>query len=386
MIAFFFLYNDGLSQDEWLATAATIALSLWLFIVGAPAFVLQALIPYNLRDIYYERVLKPHWQPFIIIGALTFILFFIGEPHIPKGLVSALVAIILVLIVLGLSFDTLGKIFPKYILHLIKTVVESAGDHYQKQNVKELNKDIEHLTVIAAELHNGELKRGFLEQCEKLIEKIIETEKSPKYRHGVNYLYVHLRDILQEVLCRSVANGSDKASSENRRKALDLLVYTYNRLRSFTDKSPLTSIIAHCMEKIGLSALELGDRAALIDAVDKVSKLPAQYKHMFILANRALFSYNQVEATLAAIHNLRKALRQHPDDIFVFYYWLGLLANLHVKGGSAQKYAERELSEFRGILSLHKMDEAYEYFLWRMGYFDTADSVRWLQQHYFSPA
>lgn len=422
-------YNGGSPSEEWLATAAGIAITFFVFIMGVPAFVLQTFIAGDLRDVYYERIGK-RW-PWFFGAAVVFILviFFAGNialdervwqyfggknsvdayPYIPWIVTGCL------LLLMGLGFWYLWTHFVSarsIEKRLSECLVKDAKKHHRKGKAKELDHDLELLSIMASEVRGGTPKKHFLEQCELLIEYLskgtTQPQKQPEracfpsvHKRWSSWLlpsqptlpqspYALLRRILREIISPSVAGGREKVSSENRKQALDLLAHTYNKALRNGDHSYLVVTIGHCMQEVGLAALKHNDHSALMDAIEKMAEIQGQYKEMFIVATDA-FWRDQVKPAISAARKFESVLRapapaeETEQRKYALYYWLGLLANLRAKGGAASEFAKRQLRKFESLLTCDALDSACDYFANRMAYFDTADSVRRLKEERFPP-
>jgi hypothetical protein len=423
-------WNGGALSEEWLATAAGIAITFFVFIMGVPAFVLQTFIAGNLRDVYYERIGKK-WRGVFVFAIFCIVLIFLAghekldtwvlqclgcSQQSKEKYVSWVVVICLVLLfIVGIWYLWRNFVSARSIeKFLSERVVQKAQKHYRSANTKALEHDLEHLSIMALEVRAGMPKKHFLEQCEHLIESIIpsskrmrkdrlsslwHTDRLPWFRRNRASLanqqltrvpHAILRRILQEIITPSVEGGRAKVSSENRKQALDLLAHTYNKARRNGDHSYLVVTIGHCMQEIGLAALKHNDHPALMDAIEKMAEIQGRYKEMFIVSTAAFWE-NQVKPAIAAarkfesvLHTLRSA-EEAEQRKYALYYWLGLLANLHLKKGAALEFAERQLRKFEPLLTHEAFDNAYDHFANRMAYFDTADSVRRLRDERFPP-
>lgn len=205
-----------------------------------------------------------------------------AHSHIPWVVTSCLILLI------GLGFWYLWTHFVSahsIEKHLSERLVEDAQKHYRKGKAKELDHDLELLSIMASEVRGGTLKKHFLEQCEVLIECLIQETAAPQRRSGwprfssvrrylsgrllpkrahhqptpPQSLYALLRRIIQEVITPGVAGDREKVSSENRKQALDLLAHIYNKACRNGDHSYLVVTIGHCMQEIGLAALKHND-------------------------------------------------------------------------------------------------------------------------------
>ncbi len=428
----FLFWNGGSLSEEWLATAAGIAITFFVFIMGVPAFVLQTFIAGNLRDVYYERIGKKWRWIFVVAIGIIFLIFLAGNTVFDEAICRFLegknisnacsymplviILLLMTLIVFGFWYLWANFVSARSIeKRLSEGVIKDAQKHYRKGRTKELDHDLELLSIMASEVRGGTPKKYFLEQCEVLIEYLIQGTTEPQKQPGrlrfssvrrylsgwlssehtrlqaapPRLLYALLRRIIQEVVTPSVAGSREKVSSENRKQALDLLAHTYNKALRNGDHSYLVVTIGHCMHEIGLAALKHKDHAALMDAVEKMAEIQGRYKEMFIVATAAFWE-NQVKPAIAAARKLEAVLHAsvraeeaEEQRKYALYYWLGLLANLYAKEGAARAFAKRHLYKFDPLLTPDTFDSARDYFANRMAYFDTADSVRKLKASIF---
>ncbi len=431
MTPMFLFFNGGWLNEEWLSTAAAIAITFIVFVIGVPFFILQTFLAGNLRDVYQARTGKNGFR-FLICGIfVTILIFLLGNPALVKAemhylgntedhWILSVVVIILLAFILVMGIVYLSKNFRSAHSiedNLSKLVVKAAIEHYRAEDTKQFSRDIEHLSILAAEIRSGAPKKYFLEQIEILIEKITShTASTQKFSWGTVFSaplrfakqllarpkaeqapppklerYSTLKRILQEVVATSGKNGPDKVSSENRKQVLDLLIYTYHKALKNTDHSYLSVTISHCIKEVGLAALKHEDAPAVTDAIEKLADSSNRYQNLYILANAAFFEKKYVKPIITALRKLETALRRlEPTDAMskekqeTLYYWLGLLANLHTKPGSTRTYAVRQLTKFETLLKEETFNQASEYFADTMGYFDTADSVRALKNGWFS--
>lgn len=432
----FLFWNGSSLSEEWLATAAGIAITFFVFIMGVPAFVLQTFIAGNLRDVYYERIGKKWRWIFVVAIGIIFLIFLAGNTVFDEAICRFLegknvsnacsymplviILLLMTLIVFGFWYLWANFVSARSIeKRLSEGMTKDAQKHYRKGKTKELDHDLELLSIMASEVRGGTPKKYFLEHCEVLIEYLIQGTTEPQKRPGrlrfssvrrylsgwlsskhtrlqaapPQSLYALLRRIIQEVVTPSVAGSREKVSSENRKQALDLLAHTYNKALRNGDHSYLVVTIGHCMQEIGLAALKHKDHAALMDAVEKMAEIQGRYKEMFIVATAAFWE-NQVKPAIAAARKLEAVLHasvraeeaEEQRRKYALYYWLGLLANLYAKEGAARVFAKRHLDKFDPLLTRDTFDSACDYFADRMAYFDTADSVRRLKDERFPPA
>ncbi|MCB0527876.1 MAG: hypothetical protein KDC65_05325, partial [Saprospiraceae bacterium] len=256
-----FFNTDELLGDEWLASAIGIAITYVVFIMGVPALIFQTFIPDALRNMYNERV-GGRW-PYFFIGQIFLILFLFIESNrwvhnhgatssedLAMNLFYLTLFVIAIILFSGIVY--LHKKFKSsqnIEQQLSKKIVDDALKYYrQHQNLNK--KDLEDLGILAKELPAGRKKNIFLEECERLTEYLLD--QPPKERDdkliGV---------ILDEVVCLSVTYDSGRINNENMRKALDILILSYSKIRRNGDargnamSSYLNTTIGNCMKEIG---------------------------------------------------------------------------------------------------------------------------------------
>jgi len=134
----------------------------------------------------------------------------------------------------------------------------------------------------------------------------------------------------------------------------------------------------------------------VMNAVEKLSAIEATSKEMFILGNEALI-HGHVQPAVAVIRKLGGKVRDvigpgktlEYEDKRTFYFWLGLVAKIHQRGGSAQNFAQRRLQNVVAqfdqardeILVLFRETQQHFY---QVAEFDTADAVRNLEVALFA--
>ncbi|HRI61460.1 MAG TPA: hypothetical protein PK228_17085, partial [Saprospiraceae bacterium] len=391
-ITLLFDYPEFLNE-EWLATAAGIAITFVVFIMGVPALIFQTFIAGGLRDVYNER-LGGEWSRLfktqLVLVVLIFLLSNIGidkfiTPHHSWWLFPVCVSGIL-LAVLFLGLRSLIKNFQSsrnIEQQLSQKIADDAIRHYeQHQTVPK--KDLEDLGILARELRGGRVKNIFLEQCERLVEYLLNVPQEHRDTKLIG-------DILSDAVCLSVTYDGAQSNNENMRKALDILIFTYSHIQHHstgdTSSSYLNTTIGNCMREIGIEAMLKDDQPAVMNAVEKLSAMEATSKEMFILGNEAL-QHGHVQPAVAVIRKLGGKVRDaiepgkavEYEDKRTFYFWLGLVAKIHQRGGSARNFAQRRLQNIVAqfdnardqIQALFKETQQHFY---QVAEFDTADAV-----------
>jgi len=388
---------DWLSQ-EWLATAAGIAITFVVFIMGVPALIFQTFIAGSLRDVYNERLGRGWSLLFFVQIFLIVVLFALGNsgfddwlfPQSTHRFLPWLVLAVL-LAVLGLGLISLIRNFRSsrnIERQLARKIVEDAVRHFKKHHSVP-QKDLEDLGILARELRSGRVKNDFLKECEYLVEfllKVPQEQRDPKL----------IGDILTNAVCLSVTYDGAQFNQENMRNALDILSFTCSHTQHHsagdTSSSYLNTTVGNCMREIGIQAMLNDDRRPVVmDALEHLSAIEATSKEMFILGNEAL-RQGHVQPAVAVIRKLggkvRSALASEAEieeeDKRTFHFWLGLLAKVYKMDGSARLFAQRCLQT-----TLPRFDEAPEELaaliretrqhFYKMADFETADAVQALE-------
>ena len=381
-----------------MATAAGIAITFVVFIMGVPALIFQTFIAGGLRDVYNER-LGGEWSRLfktqLVLVVLIFLLSNIGidkfiTPQHSWWLFPVCVSGILVA-VLFLGLRSLIKNFQSsrnIEQQLSQKIADDAIRHYEQHN-KVPKKDLEDLGILARELRGGRVKNIFLEQCERLVEYLLNVPQEHRDTKLIG-------DILADAVCLSVTYDGAQSNNENMRKALDILIFTYSHIQHHstgdTSSSYLNTTIGNCMREIGIEAMLKDDQPAVMNAVEKLSAMEATSKEMFILGNEAL-QHGHVQPAVAVIRKLGGKVRDavepgkavEYEDKRTFYFWLGLVAKIHRRGGSARNFAQRRLQNIVAqfdnardqIQALFKETQQHFY---QVAEFDTADAVRELEE------
>ncbi|MCB0542373.1 MAG: hypothetical protein H6575_17215 [Lewinellaceae bacterium] len=358
-----FFDTDELLGDEWLASAIGIAITYVVFIMGVPALIFQTFIPDALRNMYNERV-GGRW-PYFFIGQIFLILFLFIESNrwvhnhgatssedLAMNLFYLTLFVIAIILFSGIVY--LHKKFKSsqnIEQQLSKKIVDDALKYYrQHQNLNK--KDLEDLGILAKELPAGRKKNIFLEECERLTEYLLD--QPPKERDdkliGV---------ILDEVVCLSVTYDSGRINNENMRKALDILILSYSKIRRNGDargnamSSYLNTTIGNCMKEIGIIAMLKNDLLPVMDAIEKLSSIEGTSREMFTLGNEALLQ-GHVQTAVAATKKLGGKVKQNlsTGDLLRYnekrtlFFWLGLVANIYMKKGAARQFAKRQMNFF----------------------------------------
>lgn len=407
-MALILLFNPlDFLDAEWLASAVGIAITFVVFIMGVPALIFQTFIAGALRDVYNERLANSWSRLFKFQIGLILLIFLFSNTGIYKTeycldhpfvawLISLLITGALSAILLS-GFFSLTRIFQSsrnIEQQLSQKIADDAIRYFEQHNTVP-KKDLEDLGILARELQGGRIKNIFLEQCERLVEYLLNI---PQEHRDIKLI----GEILDEAVCLSVTYDGAHFNDENMRKALDILSFTYSHTQHHTtgdtSSSYLNTTIGNCMKEIGIKAMLKNDLPAVMDAVEKLSAIEATSKEMFILGNEALLQ-GHVQPAVAVIRKLggkvRDAIlpgkRVDYEDKRSFYFWLGLVAKIHQLGGSAQNFAQRRLQNV--VAQFDNASEEIQAFFketqqhfYQMADFDTADAVRELEDVLFSNA
>ncbi|MBX2892088.1 MAG: hypothetical protein KF734_14255 [Saprospiraceae bacterium] len=389
-------------DPEWLATAAGIAITFVVFIMGVPSLIFQTFIAGGLRDVYNER-LGSGWARLFVIQVVLIVVIFllsnvgfdrsVSEEH--SGWLVPLFVLAALILVLILGLRSLIKNFRSsrnIEQQLSEKIANDAIRHFETHKTVP-QKDLEDLGILARELRSGRAKNIFLEQCEKLVEYLLNIPQEHRDTKLIG-------KILNDAVSLSVTYDGAQFNNENMRKALDILSFTYNYILHHTtgdsSSSYLNTTIGNCMKEIGIKAMHKDDLLAVMDAVEKLSAMEATSKEMFVLGNDAL-QQGHVQPAVAVIKKLGGKVRSSiaPDqaakeeDQRTFYFWLGLVSKIHQLGGAAQDFARRRLQT-----TLASFDDAHEALqalfketqqhFYQVADFDTVDAVRELEGFIFS--
>ncbi|MBV6438889.1 MAG: hypothetical protein DYG98_19265 [Haliscomenobacteraceae bacterium CHB4] len=389
--------HPDLLSEEWLATAAGIAITFVVFIMGVPALIFQTFIAGGLRDVYNERLGSEWSRLFKIQLGLIVLIFLLGNVGFDKSILPQNWWWLFPFCVTGLLFAVLFLGLRSLIknfqssrnieLQLSQKITDDAIRHFERHKSVP-KKDLEDLGILARELRGGRIKNIFLEQCERLVEYLLNVPQDDRDTKLIG-------DILADAVCLSVTYDGAQFNNENMRKALDILIFTYSHIQHHstgdTSSSYLNTTIGNCMREIGIQAMLKDDQPAVMNAVEKLSAMEATSKEMFVLGNDALL-HGHVQPAVAVIRKLGGKVRdaiapgKEPEyeDKRTFYFWLGLVAKLHRRGGAAQNFAQRRLQNVVAqfddardeIRTLFKETQKNFY---QVADFDTADAVRELE-------
>ncbi|MEQ1746735.1 MAG: hypothetical protein ABMA02_14985 [Saprospiraceae bacterium] len=393
---------DWLSE-QWLGTAASIAITFVVFIMGVPALIFQTFIAGSLRDVYNERLGKGWTRLFIAQLLLIMVLFVLGNSGfyqciLPKCTHNCLPWLVVVVLstVLVLGLLSLVKNFKSsrnIEKQLSEKIAKDAVLHFKKVNDKALAKDLEDLGVLARELRSGRVKNDFLKECEYLVEFLLnvpQEQRDPKL----------IGDILTGAVCLSVTYDGAQFNQENMRKALEILGFTCSHTQHFssgdTSASYLNTIIGNCMREIGIQAMHHADqRPVVMLAIERLSAIEATSNEMFILGNEAL-RQGHVQPAVAVIRKLGGKVRgtiapgesKKEDDKRTFYFWLGLVAKVSSMGNSARQFARRRLHTTPPQYAdaqpeLQELMREAQLHFYKMADFETADAVQRLEYDLF---
>lgn len=263
-------------------------------------------------------------------------------------------------------------------------IVESAlKDFNQNKGIQKA--DIEALGLLARELSQGTVKNAFLEECEKLVEYLLDA-KGEKDTDSIG-------QILEKGVCPSVNTDSTKANEENILKALDILLLVYHKIHSnpAESNSYLIPKVGSYIREIGIKAIQCHDLSSFRLATDKLSQIEGASKEMYTLGDAALNREYMPEA-VAMVRRLSSRVRQRAAAADLPFHkdkrsfsWLGLIARIHKQDGWARNFAERQLTNLLGPLETQPgvvkslFDDAQVHF-YRLADFSTADAILELQQ------
>lgn len=390
--------NDWL-DPEWLATAAGIAITFVVFIMGVPSLIFQTFIAGGLRDVYNERLGSGWARLFVVQVVLIVVIFLLSNVGFDRSVSEEhswwffpLCVLVTLIIVLILGLYSLIKNFRSsrnIEQQLSEKIADDAIQYFQKhQTVPQ--KDLEDLGILARELRGGRIKNIFLEQCEKLVEYLLNIPQEHRDTKLIG-------KILNDAVSLSVTYDGAQFNNENMRKALDILSFTYNHILHHTSGdssgSYLNTTIGNCMKEIGIKAMHKDDLLAVMDAVEKLSAMEATSKEMFVLGNDALLQ-GHLQPAVAVIKKLGGKVRdniapgkQHlHEDKRAFYFWLGLVAKIHQIGGSAMDFAQRRLQttitafdDNDTRVELRVLFKETQQHFYQVADFDTVDAVRELE-------
>jgi hypothetical protein len=179
-----------------LATAAGIAITFVVFIMGVPALIFQTFIAGSLRDVYNER-LGRGWSQFVYRAAGADRgdcscwatsgfddWYVVRQPHMPGGLFPAVVTVWCCCSVLGLGLFSLIRNFQSFAEHRAvgwpKRLPTTPFYGISKNTNTVPQKDLEDLGILARELRSGRVKNDFLEQCERLVEFLLKAPREQR--------------------------------------------------------------------------------------------------------------------------------------------------------------------------------------------------------------
>ncbi|MBK7938443.1 MAG: hypothetical protein IPJ82_15790 [Lewinellaceae bacterium] len=281
---------DRLLSDEWLASAVGIAITYFVFIMGVPALIFQTFIADSLRNLYNERLGR--LQPRFILFQIFLILFLFIQSNgaifdlesvwVPVWFISGLILLAICIILFGgyyyliRNFNSTRNIEQQ----LSEKIVNDAIRHFEEQ--KKLNKkDLEDLGLLARELPAGRIKNIYLEQCERLVEFLLNVPAKDRDTKLIG-------EILEDAVCLSVTYDGAQVNNENMRKVLDILILTYSYIHrngKQDDSNYLNTTIGNCMKEIGIKAMLKNDLPSVMDAVEKLSAIESTSREMFVLGN-----------------------------------------------------------------------------------------------------
>lgn len=421
-VLLFFFNGEGFLGNEWLASAVSIAITYVVFVMGIPSLIFQTFIPEALRNIYNERF-SDQWRNFFRVQlAFAIVLFLISDTKVYEILANAL----LVIIPENLNFNFIGTtitqndcaegIIALAVILIIVRIIKSGFNYLIKnfQTTRNISqqiaekiaenairqfkltqtideKDFDDLSTLAKELKPGQTKNQFLEECEKVIEYLLNQPPSTANSKIINRL-------LEDTVCLSITYDGGQSNHENRRKVLQIL----NLVNGHFPRNPNgyttangydKTLIGYYFKKVGVAAMNHDDTASAIEVIEQLYTIDADPKEIFFIGNQA-FRNNNHKITIAAIHKLKSKSINSIQQINkitakekrMIYNWIGLMAKMYQRGGSSAAYAGRhwnDLKQLSTAFQLHAADlaaEAYQFF-YRLTDFETADAVRYLEQN-----
>ncbi|MBK8195383.1 MAG: hypothetical protein IPK76_20015 [Lewinellaceae bacterium] len=403
-MAIILLFNDPdrFLGDEWLASAVSIAITYIVFIMGVPALIFQTFIPDALRNIYNEK-LGVRGSRFLLLQIILILFLFLQSNHLiydlehqydmPEWFVTLFViGIIAAILYLGYRYLLHNFYSTRNIEQQLSEKIADDAIHYFAEHKKLGKKDLEDLGLLARELPAGRVKNIFLEQCERLVEYLLNVPNKDRDTKLIG-------EILENAVCLSATYDGAQVNNENMRKVLDILILTYshthrNGMRE-ASTSYLNTTIGNCMKEIGIKAMLKNDLPSVMDAVEKLSAIESTSREMFVLGNEAL-QHGHVQTTVAVVRKLGGKVRHNTapgdtlsyDDKRTYYFWLGLVAKIYQLRGSAQNFAERQLQNVVLRFGDHR-DEVHALFeetrrhFYHLADFATIDAVRELEEVLF---
>jgi hypothetical protein len=378
---------------EWMSEVAGAAAAFVVFVMGIPALISQTFIPDGLRSLHKEY-LDGKWAS-LLWKQITVILILLlmsvpGLSSLVEGKcfgewIWALVFYSLALWVLIVGTHQLIEIFkatknPGQAL-TEKIVADTIETFDPKIGIAK--KTIDDLGVISREIPLGSLKTQYLEEIEKIIEYLLDLQDAS------NNAYID--DLMQKVISPCVNVDPTKVNEENVLKALDILALVYHK----THQSPLGSQsylipkTGRYICEIGLKAIQRNDLSSFKYATDKLALIAGASREMYILGDAALRAgYMPQAVTMVRKLSSRVRLKSAEADLLFHkdkrsFSWLGLIARLHQQNGSAQRFAEAQLTNMLRMLDVTTLkalfDDAQIHF-YKSADFSSADAVLELQK------
>lgn len=390
-------FGPDFLNEEWMSTAAGIAITFVVFIMGVPALIFQTFIAGGLRDVYNERLGSEWSQLFKTQLGLIVLIFLLGNVEFDEYMTPqpfrwiypfCITGILLTVLYLGLRSLIKNFQSSRNIEQQLSQKIADDAIRYFEQHQSVPKKDLEDLGILARELRSGRVKNIFLEQCERLVEYLLNVPQAHRDTKLIG-------DILADAVCLSVTYDGAQFNNENMRKALDILSFTYSHIQHHsvgdTSSSYLNTTIGNCMREIGIEAMHKDDQPAVMNAVEKLSAIEATSKEMFILGNEALI-HGHVQPAVAVIRKLGGKVRDaiepgktvEYEDKRTFYFWLGLVAKIHLRGGSAQNFAQRRLQNIvtqfdQSPAEIQVLFKETQQHFYQVADFDSSDAVRQLE-------
>ncbi len=397
------LFQNPWLSEQWQATAVGIAITYLVFIMGIPALIFQTFIPDSLRSVYNEKFEKTWWQ-FGLQIILILLLFTLSVPalsnkaseycHSYSWIVAFFIVVPIIILTWGIiylkrRFESIRNIEQKLSIRIMD---EAIADFSKNKTID--RKIIENMIVLAKELPAGTKRNFFLQECERLLERLLEAPTKIRDTKLIG-------EILKDVVCLSVTYDRDKFNHENMEKVMDILNLVYHQAylnggKEEIGSTYLKTTIANCIKEIAVNAMLKDDLPAVMDAIEKLALIESTHNELYVLGSEALRQDHIQTAVTAAqklkgkvISSIDKRGIQNSNDKRLFAVWLGLMAKIHQLGGSAQEFAYRQIQLVIEHVSAGQTGEVRALFadsrkhFYQQAEFSTIDAVKSLEQALF---
>lgn len=266
--------------EEWMSLLAGAAATFVVFVMGIPALISQTFIPDGLRSLHKERIESKWSGIFWSQIRLILVLLILASP-ISKHLCNAFgswnwllelvwaIAFFLLtrkILIQGTkhlaeNFDTSRNIGE----HLTQIIIENATKNLHSHG-EISKKDIDALGVVSKEIPQGAVKNTFLDECETLINLLLNRKSESRTIHTIG-------EILEKAISPCVNTDDTKANEENIRKALGVLIRAYQKTQPSTTKESLRlrSRIVDSIREIGIKAIDRGDHSSFLYATEEIT-------------------------------------------------------------------------------------------------------------------